>query len=248
MFIVHKKGLKLDGTNPTLLYGYGGFNVSLTPGFSVSRLIWLENGGVYAVPSLRGGGEYGEEWHKAGTKLQKQNVFDDFIGAAEYLIREKYTQPSKLAISGGSNGGLLVGAALNQRPDLFGAALPAVGVMDMLRFHKFTIGRAWTSDYGSADNAEEFAALYKYSPLHNIKKGTKYPAVMVTTADHDDRVVPAHSFKYAATLQEMHAGDTPVLIRIETKAGHGAGKPTAKVIEEQADIYGFLMKNLGMSK
>jgi prolyl oligopeptidase len=248
MFIVHKKGLKLDGTNPTLLYGYGGFNVSLTPGFSVSRLIWLENGGVYAVPSLRGGGEYGEEWHKAGTKLQKQNVFDDFIGAAEYLIREKYTQPSKLAISGGSNGGLLVGAALNQRPDLFGAALPAVGVMDMLRFHKFTIGRAWTSDYGSADNAEEFAALYKYSPLHNIKKGTKYPAVMVTTADHDDRVVPAHSFKYAATLQEMQSGDAPVLIRIETKAGHGAGKPTAKVIEEQADVYGFLMKNLGMNK
>ncbi len=248
MFIVHKKGLKLDGTNPTLLYGYGGFNVSLTPGFSVSRLIWLENGGVYAVPNLRGGGEYGEEWHKAGTKLQKQNVFDDFIGAAEYLIKEKYTQPAKLAISGGSNGGLLVGAALNQRPDLFGAALPAVGVMDMLRFHKFTIGRAWTSDYGSADNAEEFAAIYKYSPLHNIKKGSKYPAVMVTTADHDDRVVPAHSFKYAATLQEMQSGDAPVLIRIETKAGHGAGKPTAKVIEEQADIYGFLMKNLGMNK
>jgi prolyl oligopeptidase len=248
MFIVHKKGLKLDGTNPTLLYGYGGFNVSLTPGFSVSRLIWLENGGIYAVPNLRGGGEYGEEWHKAGTKLQKQNVFDDFIAAAEYLIKEKYTQPAKLAISGGSNGGLLVGAALNQRPELFGAALPAVGVMDMLRFHKFTIGRAWTSDYGSADNADEFAAIYKYSPLHNIKKGAKYPAVMVTTADHDDRVVPAHSFKYAATLQEMQSGDAPVLIRIETKAGHGAGKPTAKVIEEQADVYGFLMKNLGMNK
>ncbi|MDQ3133158.1 MAG: prolyl oligopeptidase family serine peptidase, partial [Acidobacteriota bacterium] len=246
MFIVHKKGLKLDGTNPTLLYGYGGFSVSLTPGFSVSRLVWLENGGVFAMPNIRGGAEYGEDWHKAGTKLQKQNVFDDFIGAAEYLIKEKYTQPSKLAISGGSNGGLLVGAVLNQRPELFGAALPAVGVMDMLRFHKFTIGRAWTSDYGSADNAEEFAAIYKYSPLHNLKKGTKYPAVMVTTADHDDRVVPAHSFKYAATLQEMQSGDAPVLIRIETKAGHGAGKPTAKVIEEQADIYGFLMKNLGM--
>ncbi|MCU1289463.1 MAG: prolyl oligopeptidase [Acidobacteria bacterium] len=248
MFIVHKKGIKLDGSNPTLLYGYGGFSINMTPGFSVSRLVWLENGGVWAMPNIRGGAEYGEEWHIAGTKLKKQNVFDDFIGAAEYLIKEKYTQPAKLAISGGSNGGLLVGAVLNQRPELFGAALPAVGVMDMLRFHRFTIGRAWTSDYGSAENAEEFPALYKYSPLHNLKKGTKYPAVMVTTADHDDRVVPAHSFKYAATLQEMHGGDAPVLIRIETKAGHGAGKPTAKVIEEQADIYGFLMKNLGMSK
>jgi prolyl oligopeptidase len=248
MFIVHKKGIKLDGSNPTLLYGYGGFSISMTPGFSVSRLVWLENGGVFAMPNIRGGAEYGEDWHIAGTKLKKQNVFDDFIGAAEYLIKEKYTQPSKLAISGGSNGGLLVGAVLNQRPELFGAALPAVGVMDMLRFHRFTIGRAWTSDYGSADNAQEFAAIYKYSPLHNLKKGTKYPAVMVTTADHDDRVVPAHSFKYAATLQEMQSGDAPVLIRIETKAGHGAGKPTAKVIEEQADIYGFLMKNLGMSK
>jgi len=246
MFIVHKKGLKLDGTNPTLLYAYGGFNVSLTPGFSASRLLWLEKGGVYAVPNLRGGGEYGEEWHKAGTKLQKQNVFDDFIAAAEYLIAKKYTRPAKLAISGGSNGGLLVGAALNQRPDLFGAALPAVGVMDMLRFHKFTIGRAWTSDYGSADDAAEFKALYAYSPLHNIKKGAKFPAVLITTADHDDRVVPAHSFKYAATLQEAQSGKAPVLIRIETKAGHGAGKPTAKVIEEQADIYGFLMKSLGM--
>jgi len=248
MFIVHKKGLKLDGTNPTLLYGYGGFNVSLTPGFSVSRLVWMEHGGVFAMPNLRGGGEYGEEWHTAGTKLQKQNVFDDFIGAAEWLIANKYTQPSKLAISGGSNGGLLVGAVLNQRPELFGAALPAVGVMDMLRFHKFTIGRAWASDYGSAENAEEFKALYAYSPLHNIKKGAKYPPVLVTTADHDDRVVPAHSFKYAATLQERQSGEAPVLIRIETKAGHGAGKPTAKIIEEQADIYGFLMKNLGMSK
>ena len=248
MFIVHKKGLKLDGNNPTMLYAYGGFNISLTPSFSVSRLVWMENGGVFAMPNLRGGGEYGEEWHEAGTKLKKQNVFDDFIGAAEYLIKEKYTNPKKLAISGGSNGGLLVGATLNQRPELFGAALPAVGVMDMLRFHKFTIGGAWRSDYGSSENKDEFAAIYKYSPLHNIKKGGNYPAVMVTTADHDDRVVPAHSFKYAATLQEMQAGNAPVLIRIETKAGHGAGKPTAKVIEEQADIYGFLMKNLGMQK
>jgi prolyl oligopeptidase len=248
MFIVHKKGIKLDGNNPTMLYGYGGFSISLTPGFSVSRLVWMENGGVFAMPNLRGGAEYGEEWHIAGTKLKKQNVFDDFIAAAEYLIKNKYTQPKKLAISGGSNGGLLVGATLNQRPDLFGAALPAVGVMDMLRFHKFTIGGAWRSDYGSSENKEEFAALYKYSPLHNIKKGGKYPAVMVTTADHDDRVVPAHSFKYAATLQENQKGKAPVLIRIETKAGHGAGKPTAKVIEEQADIYGFLMKNLGMQE
>ncbi len=248
MFLVHKKGLKLNGQNPTLLYGYGGFNISMTPGFSVSRLAWMEMGGVYAVANLRGGGEYGEKWHEAGTKLKKQNVFDDFIAAAEYLIKEKYTKPAKLAIQGGSNGGLLVGAVLNQRPELFGAALPAVGVMDMLRFHKFTIGRAWTSDYGSADNKDEFPALFAYSPLHNIKKGTKYPAVMVTTADHDDRVVPAHSFKYAATLQEAQAGNAPVLIRIETKAGHGAGKPTSKQIEEQADIYGFLMKNLGMKK
>ncbi len=246
MFIVHKKGLKLDGTNPTLLYGYGGFNVSLTPGFSVARLPWLENGGVYAVANLRGGGEYGERWHEAGTKLKKQNVFDDFIAAAEYLIAEKYTQPSKLAVQGGSNGGLLVGAVINQRPELFGAALPAVGVMDMLRFERFSAGRYWTSDYGSTKNEDEFKALYAYSPIHNIKKGTKFPAVLITTADHDDRVVPAHSFKYAATIQEAHAGNTPVLIRIETKAGHGAGKPTAKIIEEQADIYGFLMKSLGM--
>ena len=246
MFIVHKKGIKLDGNNPTLLYGYGGFNVSLTPGFSVSRLTWMEMGGIYAVANLRGGGEYGEKWHQAGTKLKKQNVFDDFIAAAEYLIAEKYTRPEKLAIQGGSNGGLLVGAVLNQRPDLFGAALPAVGVMDMLRFERFSAGRYWTSDYGSVENADEFKALYAYSPIHNIKKGEKYPAVMITTADHDDRVVPAHSFKYAATLQEAQAGEAPVLIRIETKAGHGAGKPTAKIIEEQADIYGFLMKNLGM--
>lgn len=245
MFIVHKKGIVLDGNNPTLLYGYGGFNISMTPGFSVSRLPWMEMGGVYAVANLRGGGEYGEQWHNAGTKLQKQNVFDDFISAGEWLIANRYTNSKKLAIQGGSNGGLLVGAVLNQRPDLFGAALPAVGVMDMLRFHKFTIGWAWTSDYGSSENADEFAALYKYSPIHNIKK-IDYPAVLVTTADHDDRVVPAHSFKYAATLQEMQTGSAPVLIRIETKAGHGAGKPTSKIIEEQADIYGFLMKNLGM--
>ena len=246
MFIVHKKGIKLDGNNPTLLYGYGGFNISQTPAFSVSRMVWMEMGGVYAVANLRGGAEYGETWHEAGTKLKKQNVFDDFIGAAEWLIANKYTRSEKLAIQGGSNGGLLVGAVLNQRPELFGAALPAVGVMDMLRFQKFTIGWAWTSDYGSSENSDEFKAIYDYSPLHNIKKGTKYPAVLVTTADHDDRVVPAHSFKYAATLQAAQGGDAPVLIRIETKAGHGAGKPTAKVIEEQADIYGFLMKNLGM--
>ncbi len=246
MFIVHKKGLTLDGTNPTLLYGYGGFNISMTPSFSLSRLIWMEMGGVFAMPNIRGGGEYGEEWHQAGIKLKKQNVFDDFIAAAEWLIANKYTQPAKLAISGGSNGGLLVGAVLNQRPELFSAALPAVGVMDMLRFHKFTIGWGWTSDYGSAENADEFKALFAYSPLHNIKKGGKYPAVLITTADHDDRVVPAHSFKYAATLQEAQGGAAPILIRIETKAGHGAGKPTTKIIEEQADIYGFLVKNLGV--
>lgn len=244
MFIVHKKGIRLDGNNPTLLYGYGGFNISLTPSFSVSRIVWLEMGGVFAMPNLRGGGEYGEEWHRAGTKLKKQNVFDDFIAAAEWLINNKYTSPKKLAISGGSNGGLLVGAVLNQRPELFGAALPAVGVMDMLRFHKFTIGWAWTSEYGSPDNPDEFKAIYAYSPLHNIKKGTKYPAVLITTADHDDRVVPAHSFKYAATLQEAQAGTAPILIRIETRAGHGAGKPTSKQIDEQADIYAFLIKNL----
>ncbi len=246
MFIIHKKGIKLDGNNPTILYGYGGFNISMTPGFSVSRLVWLEMGGVYAIANLRGGSEYGEEWHKAGIKQQKQNVFDDFIAAAEFLIADKITNPKKLAINGGSNGGLLVGAVLNQRPDLFGAAIPQVGVMDMLRFQKFTIGWAWTSDYGDVGIKEEFEANYKYSPLHNIKAGTKYPAVLVTTADHDDRVFPAHSFKYAATLQAANASDRPILIRIETKAGHGAGKPTAKVIEEQADVFGFLVKELGM--
>lgn len=247
MFITHKKGLQLDGNNPTFLYGYGGFNVSLTPSFSVSRLVWMEMGGIYALPNLRGGGEYGEEWHQAGTKLNKQNVFDDFIAAAEWLIDHKYTKPEKLAISGGSNGGLLVGACMTQRPDLFGAALPAVGVMDMLRFHKFTIGWAWCSDYGSAENPEEFKALYAYSPLHNLKTGTAYPATMITTADHDDRVVPAHSFKFAAALQAAHAGQQPVLIRIETKAGHGAGKPTTKIIEELADEWAFLVRVLDIA-
>lgn len=246
MFITAKKGLKLDGNNPTYLYAYGGFNISQTPGFSVANLVWMEMGGVFAVANLRGGGEYGKEWHLAGTKLRKQNVFDDFIAAAEYLIANKYTSTPKLSIGGGSNGGLLVGAVLNQRPDLYRAALPAVGVMDMLRFHKFTIGWAWTSDYGSADDAEEFKAIYAYSPLHNIKPGTKYPAVMVTTADHDDRVVPAHSFKYASTLQQAQAGDAPILIRIQTKAGHGAGKPVSMQIEEQADRWGFIVHELKM--
>ncbi|MCC5656740.1 prolyl oligopeptidase family serine peptidase [Nostoc sp. XA010] len=244
MFITHKKGIKLDGNNPTYLYAYGGFNASMTPGFSVSLLVWMEMGGVYAMPNIRGGGEYGEEWHQAGMKDKKQNVFDDFIGAAEWLIANKYTKTDKLAIAGGSNGGLLVGACITQRPDLFGAALPAVGVMDMLRFHKFTIGWAWTSEYGSADNPEEFPALYAYSPLHNIKPDTTYPATLITTADHDDRVVPAHSFKFAAALQEAHIGDAPTLIRIETKAGHGAGKPTAKIIEEAADKWAFLVRTL----
>ncbi len=246
MFITHRKGLQLDGQTPTLLYGYGGFNISLTPGFSVANLVWMEQGGVYAVPNLRGGGEYGEEWHKAGTKLKKQNVFDDFIAAAEWLIANKYTSPAKLAISGGSNGGLLVGACMTQRPELFGAALPAVGVMDMLRFHKFTIGWAWTSDYGSAENEKEFPALYAYSPLHALREGVRYPATLITTADHDDRVVPAHSFKFAARLQACQIQDgPPTLIRIETKAGHGAGKPTAKLIEEAADKLAFITHELG---
>ena len=244
MFITHKKGIKSDGNNRTLLYGYGGFNISLTPGFSVSNLVWLESGGVYAVPNLRGGGEYGREWHEAGMKDKKQNVFDDFIAAAEWLIENKYTCRDKLAIRGGSNGGLLVGAAMTQRPDLFGATLPAVGVMDMLRFHKFTIGWAWVSDYGSSDDPDEFKTLLAYSPLHNLKPGTKYPPTMVTTADHDDRVVPAHSFKFAAQLQHAHRGDAPVLIRIETSAGHGAGTPTSKRIEAAADSLAFLMSVL----
>jgi prolyl oligopeptidase len=246
MFLVHKKGLKLDGQNPTLLYGYGGFNVSLTPGFSVSRMVWLEMGGVYAMPNLRGGGEYGLEWYDAGRKDRKQNVFDDFIAAAEWLIAHKYTSTPKLAINGGSNGGLLVGACLTQRPDLFGAAVPEVGVMDMLRFHKFTLGWGWKSDYGSSETKEGFDTLMKYSPLHTIKAGAKYPPTLVTTGDHDDRVVPAHSHKFTATLQAAQGGPAPILTRIETSAGHGAGKPTAKVIAERADVFAFLVKNLGM--
>lgn len=245
MFVCNKKGIKLDGTNPTLLYGYGGFDISLTPTFSVSRLQWMEMGGVFALANLRGGGEYGDEWHRAGTKLKKQNVFDDFIAAGEYLVKEKYTSPKKLAIQGGSNGGLLVGACLAQRPDLYGACLPAVGVMDMLRFQKFTAGRFWVDDYGSSDNKDEFEALVKYSPYHNLKTGTSYPPTMVTTADTDDRVVPGHSFKFTAKIQECQTGAAPVLARIETKAGHGAGKPTAKIIEETADMWAFLVKSLG---
>jgi prolyl oligopeptidase len=246
MFIVHKKGIVLDGKNPVLLYGYGGFNISLTPGFSVSRLVFLENGGVYCMPNLRGGGEYGEKWHEGGTKLNKQNVFDDFIAAAEYLIKEKYTTPEKLAIQGGSNGGLLIGACMTQRPELFKVCFPAVGVMDMLRYHKFTIGWAWASDYGTSDDSTQFHNLLSYSPLHNIKDSVCYPATLITTADHDDRVVPAHSFKFAATLQEKQNCNNPVLIRIETKAGHGSGKPTSKIIDEAADIYSFLFYNMGI--
>jgi prolyl oligopeptidase len=247
MFVTARKGTARDGRNPTLLTGYGGFNISMTPAFSPGVMAWLEMGGVHALANLRGGSEYGKEWHDAGRLKNKQNVFDDFIAGAEYLIREKYTSPPKLAIAGGSNGGLLVGAVLNQRPALFGAALPAVGVMDMLRFHLFTIGWAWKSDYASSETKEGFETLIKYSPLHNIEPGARYPAVLVTTADHDDRVVPAHSFKYAATLQRAQAGDAPVLIRIETRAGHGAGKPTHKVIEETADRWAFLVKNLGIT-
>jgi len=244
MFIVHKKDLHLDGKNPTYLYGYGGFNISLTPSFSISTIVWLEQGGVYAVPNLRGGGEYGEQWHLAGNKLNKQNVFDDFIAAAEWLIKNKYTSSEHLAIGGGSNGGLLVGACMTQRPELFAAALPAVGVLDMLRFAKFTIGWAWQAEYGNVDDLEEFKTLYAYSPLHNIKPGTKYPATLITTADHDDRVVPAHSYKFVATLQKAQAGEQPILIRIETQAGHGGGKPTTKIIEEAADRLAFLGKIL----
>ncbi len=243
MFLTFNKNIKRDGRNPTLLYGYGGFNISMTPGFSPSILPMLENGGIYAVANIRGGGEFGKEWHLAGTKERKQNVFDDFQAAAEYLINNKYTSPQKLAIRGGSNGGLLVGACMTQRPDLFAVAFPAVGVLDMLRYHEFTIGRAWAVDYGRSDNPEDFEYLIKYSPLHNVKPAS-YPATMITTADHDDRVVPAHSFKYAAELQSKHQGPNPVLIRIETNAGHGAGKPTAMVIEEQADIFSFMYFNM----
>ncbi|MBI5762009.1 MAG: S9 family peptidase [Planctomycetes bacterium] len=244
MFITHRKDVKLDGNNPTYLYGYGGFNIPITPTFSPSNLVWMEMGGVFAVANLRGGGEYGKEWHDAGRLKKKQNVFDDFISAGEWLIANKYTSKEKLAIGGGSNGGLLVGACITQRPDLFAAAVPAVGVMDMLRFHKFTIGWGWTSDYGSPDNPEDFKVLRTYSPLHNIKTGTVYPATMITTGDHDDRVVPSHSFKFAATLQEAHAGKAPVLIRVDVRAGHGAGKPTSKKIEEETDKWGFLVRNL----
>jgi prolyl oligopeptidase len=246
MFIVHKKGIRLNGENPTLLYGYGGFNINLTPQFSISRMIFLENGGVYAVPNIRGGGEFGEEWHKAGIKGKKQNVFDDFIAAAEYLIKEKYTSPQKLAITGGSNGGLLVGAVMTQRPDLMKVAIPQVGVMDMLRYHKFTIGWAWASDYGTSETKEGFDYLYKYSPLHNIRENTNYPATLAFTADHDDRVVPAHTFKFIATLQEKYKGPNPILVRIETKAGHGAGKPTSKSIDEATDLWSFLFFQLDM--
>jgi prolyl oligopeptidase len=246
LFLTYRKGLKRDGQNPTYLYGYGGFNVPMTPGFSPATIAWMEMGGIFAQASLRGGSEYGRAWYDAGRLKNKQNVFDDFIAAAEFLIKEKYTSTPKLAIAGGSNGGLLVGACLTQRPDLFGAALPAVGVLDMLRFHKFTIGWAWTSDYGDPAVAADFETLLKYSPLHNLKAGTSYPPTLITTSDHDDRVAPAHSFKFAAAIQAAQAGPAPVLIRIETKAGHGAGKPTSKIIEERADIFAFLVKTLGM--
>jgi prolyl oligopeptidase len=246
MFLVHRRGLQLDGNNPTLLYAYGGFNVIQSPTFSAARLALLEQGFVYASANLRGGGEYGETWHKQGMKLKKQNVFDDFIAAAEWLIANRYTSPARLAIQGGSNGGLLVGAVMNQRPELFRVAIPQVGVMDMLRFHKFTIGWNWIADYGSSAEPEEFKALYAYSPLHNIRSGVRYPATLITTADHDDRVVPAHSFKYAATLQQLASRENPVLIRIETKSGHGASS-LQKQLETAADIYAFIMYNMGLT-
>jgi prolyl oligopeptidase len=246
MFVVHRQDMPFDGSNPTLLYGYGGFDISIPPQFVISWAIWLEMGGVLALANLRGGGEYGEEWHRGGMGADKQNVFDDFIAAAEYLIDVGYTSTPKLAIGGGSNGGLLVGAVLTQRPDLIGAALPSVGVMDMLRFHKFTIGWAWVSEYGSSDDPEQFKTLYAYSPLHNVESGVAYPPTMITTADHDDRVVPGHSFKFAATMQAAQGGDAPILIRVATKAGHGAGKPTSKIIEEQADKWAFLVRVLRM--
>ncbi len=247
MMITYKKGTELNGKNPTILYGYGGFNISLSPSFSIANAVWLELGGVYAVPNLRGGGEYGESWHKAGTKLQKQNVFDDFIAAAEYLIDNKYTSSDYLAVRGGSNGGLLVGAVMTQRPDLFGVALPAVGVMDMLRYHTFTAGAGWADDYGTAEDSKEmFEYLKSYSPVHNVQAGVEYPATLVMTADHDDRVVPAHSFKFAAELQSKQAGTAPMLIRIETRAGHGAGTPVSKKVEKNADIFSFALYNMGV--
>jgi prolyl oligopeptidase len=248
MIITHKKGLKLEGKNPTILYGYGGFNISLTPSFSIANAVWLEMGGIYAVANLRGGGEYGKKWHDAGTKLQKQNVFDDFIAAAQYLIAEKYTSSDFLAIKGGSNGGLLVGAVMTQKPELIKVALPAVGVMDMLRYHTFTAGAGWAYDYGTAEDSKEmFEYIKGYSPVQNVKMATKYPATLVTTGDHDDRVVPAHSFKFAAELQAKHVGNNPVLIRIETNAGHGAGKPVSKTIEEASDIQAFTLFNMGFN-
>jgi len=248
MIITYKKGTSLDGNNPTILYGYGGFNISLTPSFSIVNATWLEMGGVYAVANLRGGGEYGKAWHDAGTQLKKQNVFDDFIAAAEYLIQEKYTSSDYLAIRGGSNGGLLVGATMIQRPDLMRVALPAVGVLDMLRYHTFTAGAGWAYDYGTAEQSEEmFKYLYNYSPVHNVKKGTSYPATLITTGDHDDRVVPAHSFKFAAELQDKQEGEKPVLIRIETQAGHGAGTPVSKTIDQYADIFSFTLFNMGIT-
>ena len=246
MIITHKKGLKLNGENPTILYGYGGFNISLTPSFSIANAVWMEQGGIYAVPNLRGGGEYGKKWHKAGTKMQKQNVFDDFIAAAEFLIENKYTSSEFLAVRGGSNGGLLVGAIMTQRPELMKVALPAVGVLDMLRYHTFTAGAGWAYDYGTAEDSKEmFEYLLGYSPVHNVKEGIEYPATLVTTGDHDDRVVPAHSFKFAAELQEKQSGNNPTLIRIETDAGHGAGTPVSKTIEQYSDIFGFTLFNMG---
>ena len=246
MIITHKKGLDLNGKNPTILYGYGGFNISETPSFRIPNAVWMEQGGVYAVANIRGGGEYGKKWHNAGTKMQKQNVFDDFIAAGEFLIDNKYTSSNYLALFGGSNGGLLVGAVMTQRPDLARVALPAVGVLDMLRYHKFTIGAAWAYDYGTADDSKEmFEYLKAYSPLHNVKENVDYPATLITTADHDDRVVPAHSFKFAAELQSKQSGNNPTLIRIETNAGHGAGTPVSKTIEQYADIFGFTLFNMG---
>ena len=249
MIITHKKDIDLDGNNPTILYGYGGFNISLNPSFSVANAVWLEQGGIYAVPNLRGGGEYGKEWHNAGTQMKKQNVFDDFIAAAEYLISKKYTSSDYLAIRGGSNGGLLVGATMTQRPDLMKVALPAVGVLDMLRYHTFTAGAGWAYDYGTAQDSQEmFEYLLGYSPVHNVKKGSSYPATLITTGDHDDRVVPAHSFKFAAELQSKQSGNNPTLIRIETDGGHGAGTPISKTIEQYADIFGFTFFNMGYDK